>query len=134
MTLLHHPHLNPWRDLDRFFGLALDRSAWAPSFDITETDKAFVISGDLPGVQQGDIEVRMEGSLVTVRGERKPEQQDGEVRRARRSRPVGSFRRTFVLPDDIDGDATKASFENGVLSLMLPKAEPVDSSRLIPVN
>ena len=131
MHLIRHSHFTPWRDLDRFFEAA-GEAAWTPAFDIDETEKTYVLRGDLPGVPQKDIEVRVDEGVLTVRGERKlPEKTDLFRRLERRS---GKFLRRFRLAETIDTENVKASYVDGVLELTLPKQEPVDRSRLIPVN
>ncbi len=134
MTLLHHTAFNPWRDLDRFLAAGPSRPSWAPAFDIAENDTQFVLRGDLPGVSQKDIEVRVEDNLLTVRAGRKPAGEESTPRFSLVERPSGEFRRTFVLPESVDYENVKATFENGVIELVLAKQDPVDNSRLIPVN
>lgn len=134
MTLLHHPSFNPWKEFDRIFGPVKDDASWTPSFDIVETDQAFVLRGDLPGVPQKGIEVRLEDDVLTVRGERKIAPPEGEPRFIRLRRPSGKFLRRFALPKAVNRDEVKATFVNGVLELVIPKQEPVDTSRLIAVN
>lgn len=134
MTLLHHNAFNPWRDIDRLFGSLQDDGHWTPAFDIKEADDAYTLAGDLPGLAQKDIEVRVEGGILTVRGERKgAEDADGNSYR-RAERRHGKFARAFRLPDDVNDEELKAAYENGVLVLTLPKQEPVDTARVIAVN
>ena len=134
MTLLQHTSFNPWKEIDRFFSPITDQPTWMPAFDIAETDEAFVLRGDLPGVPQKDIEVRLEDNVLTVRGERKIAQPQGEPRLIRLRRPNGKFLRRFSLPKDVNRDEVKASYVDGVLELVIPKQAPVDTSRLITVN
>ena len=134
MTLLQRTAYNPWREFDRLFGFGEIRSTWKPAFDIAETDSAYVLRGDLPGVKQDDIEVRVDDNSLTLRAERVFPEAEGEHAFRRIERPGGSFARTFVVPRNVNHDEVKASFENGVIELVLPKQEPVDSSRLIPVS
>ena len=131
MRLLHH---NPfhWADPARFFEPPREDNGWVPEFDIRETDEAFVLQGDIPGLTQKDLEVRVEDGVLSVSGER-PEPA-AEARFSKRERPYGKFRRNFRLGDTVDDENVKASYEAGVLELTLPKREPVDTSRLIPVN
>ncbi len=134
MTLLHHNAFNPWRDIDRLFGSLHDDRQWTPAFDIKEADDAYTLAGDLPGLAQKDIEVRVEDSILTVRGERKSAD-DGDRNSYRRTeRRHGKFARAFRLPDDVNEEEMKAAYENGVLVLTLPKQEPVDTARVIAVN
>ena len=134
MTMRHHTAFNPWRTLDRLFDDKPSRPSWAPAFDISENDSEFVLRGDLPGVSQGDIEVRVEDNILTVRAERKPADSEAAYRHSLAERPSGKFRRTFILPESVDYDNINATFNNGVIKLVLSKQESVDTSRLIPVN
>ena len=132
MHMLQHTPFNPWRPGFRLLGMPKDSASWLPAFDITDTENAVVLRGDVPGIPEEDIEVRIEDDVLTVRGERKRiEKVDGF---ARSERLFGKFERVFRLGDTIDADGVKASYANGVLELTLPKREPADSSRLIPIN
>ena len=133
MTLLSHTPFNAWRDLaTAFAGLpAVDR--WVPSFDVQENDSAYVLRGDLPGMSQEEIEVRVDDGFLTVRGERTTGD-NTEAGQIRCERPAGKFERTYRLPEDANESAVTASYANGVLELQVPKQEPVDTARLIPVN
>ena len=132
MRLLQHSPFIHWADPVRFFEPPREDNGWVPEFDIRETDDAFVLQGDIPGLTQKDLEVRVEDGVLSVSGER-PQPAD-EMRFSRRERPHGKFRRSFRLGDTVDDENVKASYEGGVLELTLPKREPVDTSRLIPVN
>ena len=132
MRLLQHNPFIHWADPVRFLGPPRENNAWVPEFDIRETDDAFVLQGDIPGLTQKDLEVRVEDGVLSVSGER-PQPAD-EMRFSRRERPHGKFRRSFRLGDTVDDENVKASYEGGVLELTLPKREAVDTSRLIPVN
>ena len=132
MRLLQHSPFIHWADPVRFFGPPREDNDWVPEFDIRETDEAFVLQGDIPGLTQKDLEVRVEDSVLTVSGERA--RPAAEARFSRRERPHGKFRRSFRLGDGVDDANVKASCEGGVLELTLPKHEPEDNSRLIPVN
>ncbi len=137
MTLLHTastPSVNPWREFELLFGAAPERAAWTPAFDVTETDTAYVLHGDLPGLTQKDIEVRIEDDVLTVSGERKALPSEGKQQALRLRRPAGMFRRRFTLPDTVNSENVHASYTNGVLKLLLPKQESVDRSRIITVS
>lgn len=134
MTLLQTTAFNPWKEIDRFLGGDPRGAAWRPAFDILETDDAYLLRGDLPGIPQKEIEVRLEDGVLTVSGDRSLPVPEGEPRALRRQRPSGKFRRRFILPEDVNGDEIKATYARGVLELAIPKAAPVDRSRLITVN
>lgn len=132
MTMLHRAPFYPWREVNRLLLSRTPMDGWLPAFDIEETDAAYLLRGDVPGVAQKDIEVRFEEGVLTVRGERNAPETDLPFRRSERLH--GRFERRFRLPDDIDPQGVKASYADGVLEITLPKSEPVDTSRLIPVN
>lgn len=132
MHMLQHTPFNPWKPAFRLLGAPMDTASWLPAFDIAETDNAVVLRGDVPGVLQEDIEVRVEDGILTVRGERKRAEKVNGFARSERS--FGKFERRFRLGDSLDADGIKASYANGVLELTLPKREPAETSRLIPIN
>lgn len=114
--------------LNRLFestrGGQADNSAlttWAPSVDIYENENELVIKADLPDVNEKDLDVRVENNTLTVRGERKFEQQVKEENYLRVERSYGSFSRSFSLPSSVNTEAIKADYKNGVLTVELPK-------------
>lgn len=97
-----------------------------PPVNLHENADGFVLTAELPGVAPENIDVSIEGSTVTLSGERKVEYEAGDgVAVHRRERPTGTFRRAFELPTEIHSDAAKASHKNGVLTLELPKSPAV---------
>lgn len=98
-------------------------SHWAPAVDIREEQTGFVIQADLPGVKVEDIEITMEKGVLTVRGERKPENEEAGAGYRRIERPRGTFCRRFSLPDSADADRIQAKSRDGVLEIVIPKRE-----------
>jgi len=97
---------------------------WAPSVDIEEEDDKYKIKADLPGVDKKDIDVKMENGMLSIRGEKHTETESGKgSKRHRTERFHGSFARSFTLPDSVDADKVDAAYKNGVLTLVIPKAE-----------
>jgi HSP20 family protein len=97
---------------------------WSPSVDIEEEDDKYVIKADLPGVDKKDIEVKFEGGVLTIRGEKQTETETGKgTKRHRTERFHGSFARSFTLPDAVETDKADASYKDGVLSMKIPKQE-----------
>lgn len=98
-------------------------SDWTPAVDITEDEKEYLITADLPQVEKDDVKVVVENGSLIIRGERKRESvhKDKKVHRIERS--YGSFQRSFSLPDDADGNSVTASFKDGALRISLPKSE-----------
>lgn len=97
--------------------------AWAPAVDIYEQGGDLVLKAELPGVDPKDVDVRIENNVLTLKGERKV---DNEVKRDsyhRVERAYGSFTRAFTLPTSVDTTKVKADFRDGVLRVVLPKRE-----------
>src|SRR5262245_28935373 len=109
--------------------------SWAPVVDIYEQGNDIVLKAELPGVEAKDVDVRVENNVLTLRGERKF---DNEVKREnyhRVERAYGSFSRSFTLPNVVDTDKIKAEFKDGVLRLTLPKKEEAKPKQIsISVN
>ena len=114
---------NFWNDSDFARGGESGGRTWLPAVDIYENDDAFVATADLPGLKKEDIDVSLEDSVLTVSGERKFEASEGEGTFRRVERSYGTFRRSFTLPRGVDAAKVEAKFEDGVLTLTLPKSE-----------
>lgn len=129
---------NPLREMEEMFGRyaeATGRSLkaddigagfadWSPTVDIEENDESFLIRADIPGVNKEDIDVRLENGVLSITGERSEEKEVGEGTRLHRTeRYCGTFSRRFTLPASIKASKVDASYRDGVLSLMIPKAE-----------
>ncbi|HET7841104.1 MAG TPA: Hsp20/alpha crystallin family protein [Terriglobia bacterium] len=98
-------------------------SAWAPAVDIYETEHELVVKADLPDVDPKDLDIRVENNILTIRGERKFEKKVSEENYLRVERSYGSFARSFTLANTVNADAIKADYQNGVLTLTVPKRE-----------
>src|SRR5216684_165699 len=116
--------------VSRLFNDVLERTgdessltAWAPSVDIYETEHELVIKADLPEVDPKDLDIRVENNILTIRGERKFEKQVSEENYLRVERAYGSFARSFTLANTVNSEAIKADYQNGVLTLSIPKKE-----------
>jgi HSP20 family protein len=95
--------------------------SWTPSVDIFETENTLVLSAEVPGIEENDIEIKIENNTLTLHGERKFEKETKEENFHRIERAYGSFHRSFTLPNYIDQDKIKAEHENGVLKITMPK-------------
>lgn len=95
--------------------------SWAPSVDIYETENEVVLTAEIPGVDEKDVEIKVEDNNLTLRGERKFEKETKEENYHRVERSYGSFFRSFSLPSYIDQDRIEAEQENGVLKIHMPK-------------
>jgi HSP20 family protein len=116
--------------INRVFHDAFDRTgedanltAWAPAVDIYETEHELVVKADLPDIDPKDLDIRVEHNILTIRGERKFEKQVNEDKYLRVERSYGSFARSFTLANTVNANAIKAEYQNGVLTLTIPKRE-----------
>jgi HSP20 family protein len=100
---------------------AIEGGAWAPAVDILENGERILLRADLPGLEQSEIELRVDDGTLVVRGDRKapPDMKPEEMHRS--ERPFGPFARSFSLPGNVDQSGIRASFRNGVLEVVLPK-------------
>jgi HSP20 family protein len=96
---------------------------WAPAVDIYETEHELVVKADLPDVNPQDLDIHVENNILTIRGERKFENKVKEENYLRIERSYGSFSRTFSLANSVNSEAIKADYQNGVLTLSIPKRE-----------
>jgi HSP20 family protein len=104
-------------------GESASLSAWAPAVDIFETEHELVVKADLPEVDPKDLDIRVENNILTLRGERKFEKKVNEDNYLRVERSYGSFARSFTLANTVNSEAIKADYQNGVLTLTIPKRE-----------
>lgn len=95
---------------------------WAPRVDISETPAAYVIKAEIPEVKKEDVKITIDDGMVTISGERRQESEQKDTKFHRVERYYGSFSRSFSLPGNVDEQAAKAEFKEGVLSLSIPKA------------
>ena len=91
--------------------------------DIYETENELAVKADLPDVNPKDLDIRVENNILTIRGERKFEKKVNEENYLRVERSYGSFARSFTLANTVNTDAIKAEYQNGVLTLRIPKRE-----------
>lgn len=103
--------------------------AWLPPVDIYDAGEELVVEMDLPGVGKERVEIHMDGDTLTVRGERKRLEEEGR-RYARSERVFGPFERSFSINIPVKVEGVRASYENGVLTLRLPKAEEAKPRRV----
>jgi HSP20 family protein len=130
--------MTPWFGFDRFFE-DFDRSfgekgAWAPAVDIYEDEKAITLKAELPDMDEKNLDVKVEEGMLTIRGERKFENEEKKENFHRIERRYGSFERTFALPDTVDADNISAKYDKGVLKVVAPKVERPKNARSIKVS
>ena len=100
---------------------ALTTTNFAPPVDIYEDEHTITLKLDVPGIEEKDIDVRIEGNTLTVHGERKIEKEEKEENYRRVERQYGSFTRTFTLPSTVDQESVQADYDKGVLKIKLAK-------------
>ncbi len=123
--------MQEWRkEMDRAMGLPttqddtrVEGGDWTPAVDIKEEDDKYLLHADIPGVKPEEIEVSMDGGVLTIKGERKLESSEEKENYKRIERVHGVFYRRFALPDDADPEKIAASGKNGVLEVVIPKSE-----------
>lgn len=117
------------REFDRLFRGALagqeedSTRTWAPPVDIYENGDNLMLKAELPGINPNDVEVRVEDNTLYLKGERKFENEVKEQNYHRVERSYGTFARTFSLPNSVDADKVAANYQDGVLTLTMPKRE-----------
>jgi HSP20 family protein len=121
------------QEMNRLFGTFFDQPEgngqgavarrWIPAMDLVEEGEHFVLRADLPGVSEEQVNVELEDNVLTVSGERSSEHQERKEGYYRRERASGRFSRSLTLPEGIDPDSIEASFEQGVLTVRIPKPE-----------
>ncbi len=104
--------------------------AWAPAVDICERKDAYLVTAELPGVGLDELDITIENGLLTIEGERhvRPDSSEEQVHRVERR--YGPFRRSITLPTHVLADAVQASVEDGVLAILVPKAQEVQAKRI----
>ncbi len=96
---------------------------WAPSVDVAETDNEVVVTAELPGVEQDNVDITITDDVLTLKGEKKEEKEVKEKNYHRIERSYGSFQRSISLPAGVQADKAKATYKDGVLHITVPKAE-----------
>jgi HSP20 family protein len=96
---------------------------WSPHVDIQTTDDKYIITADIPGVDSKDINVNIEGNILTIDGERKAEKTEENAGYTRTERFIGNFFRQFTLPETVATDDVEAKCDKGVLKLTIPKIQ-----------
>lgn len=142
MTMIRY---QPWRslgdlhsELNRLFEGTTGRVPteetaacdWVPAVDVREEADRFIVHADLPGIDPRDIDITMENGVLTIRGERKTEATTSTEGFRRVERSAGYFYRRFTLPDTVDSEGVKASGNNGVLEIAIPKQAKVQPRRI----
>lgn len=111
-------------------GFGFSETAAFPAVDIAENGDSLVLTAELPGVNAKDVDISLEKGVLTIRGEKRFENEENKDNYRRIERSYGSFSRSFTLPNEVDAGKAKAEFKDGVLTLTLPKAEACKARRI----
>lgn len=126
--------LGLWNEWGRFFDEFNRRDVkFSPAVDVEETDSEFRIDVDLPGVPKKEVSIELDGDSLRIRGERRSAREDEKKGARYVERVTGKFERVLRIPQTVNRDTIEAKFEDGVLHLVLPKAE-LAKPRTIQVN
>jgi HSP20 family protein len=118
-------------EINRLFNVSLTKGTgatpgavtWAPAVDIVEEKGEYIVKAELPGLTKDDIDISVQGNIVTIKGEKKQEKEVKEGSYYSLERSFGRFERSFELGAEIDASKVKATFKDGVLELVLPQSE-----------
>lgn len=113
------PFANEWSSTD------------VPQADLSETDQAFEVRMDLPGVKPEELDIQIDKNMLTVRGERLEEAEETDKKYHRLERHTGSFYRSMTLPQSVNADEVAAEYKDGVLAIHLPKTEDSKSQKIV---
>jgi HSP20 family protein len=128
--------LNLRRTVDRLFDNAsqdhdwAQSTAWSMAVDVAENKDDFIVKASVPGINPDDLDISYVDDTLSIKGESKSDNEVKENQYHLRERRYGSFARSITLPTKIKGDAIEASYQNGVITLRLPKAEEVKPKRI----
>lgn len=150
MSLVRWDPMREFEDMQRrFFGSSLygspqgtgasnenlARAEWQPAVDIAETPEAYQLHAELPDMKKEDIKLTVDDGVLTLMGERRFEKEEKNKKFHRVERSYGRFQRSFTLPDAVDAAKVVASYNNGVLNVMIPKAPvPPPTSKEIKIG
>jgi HSP20 family protein len=124
LSSLHQEMDRLW---DRFMGetplVRRITGEWWPTVDVSETKDNFLIKAELPGMDASDVNVSVSGNVLTIKGEKRKEEEEKDEHHYRAERYYGSFQRSFQLPSSMQAEKVEATFDKGVLRVILPKVE-----------
>lgn len=121
------------RVFDQAFGGSLGARVWVPAMDVAEKHDAYVVQAELPGLAPDQVDVSFEKNVLTIRGTKPASfdsKTDGELRIFAAERVSGSFERSVRLPEFVDAERISANFNNGLLTITVPKAEAAQPRRI----
>jgi HSP20 family protein len=121
---------------DRFFNdlelpaLFNEEDMVVPAFDISETEKEYMITGEIPGIDAKELDITLLDGILTIKGEKNKEKEEKDENYHRVERHYGSFQRNFRIPEKVKTDKLDATYKDGVLKLTLPKAESSEAKKI----
>jgi HSP20 family protein len=124
--LMREMFWDPFREVND----ATSRGGFAPTFEMTESADAYVISADLPGVEEEDVDISLTGNRLSISGHREQSRQEEGLRYHTSERVFGRFTRSFSLPDGADPEHLRAEIANGVLTIAVPKKPELQPKRI----
>lgn len=144
MAITRWTYRNPWRDLDTLtnrltqmfddgeFPTPSSGGNWMPAVNVEETSDQLVLTAELPGMKREDVELEVENNILTIRGEKGEQRQEGDENRRYHlwERRYGAFQRSFTLPRTVKADDIEAEFKDGILFVRMPKAPEAKSRRI----
>ena len=121
------------REMDSLFssmGVGGSNDLWAPPVDVEETPDELVLTAEIPGLKREDMEIELEDGVLTIQGEKKEERKNEGTQGLLYERRWGSFTRRFTLPRAVDANGITATYEQGILTVRVPKAEEAKGRKI----
>ncbi|MGC8764787.1 MAG: Hsp20/alpha crystallin family protein [Brevinematia bacterium] len=115
---------------DDFFTTELVKSDFEPRVDVYEKDNQIVVKADVPGINEKDLSVELEGNVLTISGKKEEEKEVKEKNYHRIERSYGSFCRSITLPEGIESDKVSAEYKKGVLTINIPKSKAAETKKI----
>ncbi len=106
------------------------RGEWMPALDVSETKDSLIVKAEIPGMEPKDVDISLSGDLLTIKGEKKQKTEEKKESFHRIETRYGAFSRTIRVPVSVDSDKIEASYDKGVLQLVLPKKEEVKAKQI----
>ncbi|CAO1665333.1 MULTISPECIES: Hsp20/alpha crystallin family protein [Salinicola] len=127
---------NPFNEMEAFFDRynrnrpATSRDVWAPTVNISETEKEYLITAELAGIDSKDVEITVQNNVLTLRGERHDTKESKDTKRHLIETSFGRFSRSFSLPSDVIEERISAKGKDGMLTIHVPKAEIAPAKKI----
>lgn len=139
MAITRYRYRSPWAELDeisnrlgRMFEGGTNGMSWSPAVNVEERDEELLLTAELPGMSEDDVEIEIENNVLTISGEKRHEREQGEEEGRVHvwERVYGAFQRSFTLPRTVEAEDISAEFRNGVLSIRMPKSPQAKPRRI----